>query len=347
MKGGTVAVATGKYSTTYSQQSITASPQKSGLEDWLEHEGVTVEDGMVMDPQNASLPAPVTRQVGGFSFQELVMLDYPYFIDVRPPGLNQDLSITSGLPQVTMAWTSPLQSDLKKGSGRTVTRLLESSPDSWVSTSPDVMPRLTRNGVSGFKPSGKQGRRTLALMEEGRFDSYFAGKPSPLLEQPESAQSDTKGDTKGDAKRDDGAGANGESSAAKDVSTEDKLGVVSSVIDRSPESARLFVFGSNDFLADNVLALIGSAEGALYGNSIQLMANAVDYSMEDRNLLQIRSRGHFNRTLPPMKPQREVGVESVNYGLALGGVGLVFLLHRRRVKQDENRYRSWLVEGAA
>ncbi len=113
MKGGTVVLATGKYSTSYTQQSITASQQKSGLEDWLRHEGVTLGDGMVMDPQNASLPAPVTRQVGGFSFQELVMLDYPYFIDVRPPGLNENVPITSGLPQVTMAWSSPLQTNVE------------------------------------------------------------------------------------------------------------------------------------------------------------------------------------------------------------------------------------------
>ncbi len=170
------------------------------------------------------------------------------------------------------------------------------------------MPRLTEHGLSGFKPSGKQGPRDLALMMEGTFDSYFAGKPSPLLEQPESEQGKDAKDGKDDK------------AATPAASTEDKLGVVTSVIEHSPESARLFVFGSNDFLADNVLQLIGSAEGSIYGNSIQLMANAVDYSLEDRNLLEIRSRGHFNRTLPPMKPQREVGMESVNYGLALSGV---------------------------
>ena len=78
-------------------------------------------------------------------------------------------------------------------------------------------------------------------------------------------------------------------------------GVIGSIIDKSPESARLFVFGSNTFLSDQTLGMIGSAEGTVYGNSLQLIANAVDWSLEDPTLLAIRSRGHFNRTLPPLE----------------------------------------------
>ncbi len=327
MKGGTVVLSTGSYAAQLTQQSLTGEKRTSGLEEWLAHHGVVLGDGMVMDPQNAAFPAPVTRQVGGFSFQELVMLDYPYFVDVRPPGLNEDIGITAGLPQVTMAWASPLESGTEL-EGRTVTPLLTSSSGSWVSSDPDVMPRITETGLSGFAPEGPRGPRTLALLMEGRFQSYFAGKQSPLLTSAESAQNDDEPQTDGETAAD----------------AEDELGVVSSVIDRSPESARLFVFGSNDFLSDQVLRVIGSAEGTIYGNSLQLMANVVDWSLEDRNLLQIRSRGHFNRTLPPLEPAQQAGLETLNYALALGGVGLVFLWHRRRVKRDERMYRSWLAE---
>lgn len=327
MKGGTVVLSTGSYAAQLTQQSLTGEKRTSGLEEWLAHHGVVLGDGMVMDPQNAAFPAPVTRQVGGFSFQELVMLDYPYFVDVRPPGLNEDIGITAGLPQVTMAWATPLESGTEL-EGRTVTPLLTSSSGSWVSSDPDVMPRITETGLSGFAPEGPRGPRTLALLMEGRFQSYFAGKQSPLLTGAESAQNDEEPQTDGETAAD----------------AEDELGVVSSVIDRSPESARLFVFGSNDFLSDQVLRVIGSAEGTIYGNSLQLMANVVDWSLEDRNLLQIRSRGHFNRTLPPLEPAQQAGLETLNYALALGGVGLVFLWHRRRVKRDERIYRSWLAE---
>jgi len=336
MKGGTVVLATGNYSATLSQQSLNATPRDSGLQDWLAHHGVPLGDGLVMDPQNAAFPAPVTRQVGGFSFQEMVMLDYPYFVDVRPPGLNGDNPITAGLPQVTMAWVSPLEPDVAPEDGRTVTRLLESSPESWISTDPDVMPRITETGLSGFEPAGERGARTLGVLVEGRFESSFVGRPSPLLDQAESDTAEAETDI--EAATLDGG---------EDTETTDELGVVTSVIDRSPESARLFVFGSNDFLADQVLQVIGSAEGTIYANSVQMMANIVDFALEDRSLLDIRARGHFNRTLPPLEPAEQAGLETLNYVFALGGLGLVFLWHRRRVQRDRRIHRSWLAEGSA
>ena len=339
MKGGTVVVSSGKYAATMAQQTLSAVPRISGLDDWLAHHGVTVTDGMVMDPQNASFPAPVTRQVGGFSFQELMMLDYPYFVDVRPPGLNEDSGITGSLAQVTMTWASPLQAVVAEGAQKRVTPLLQSSSQSWLSTDPDVMPRLMDGGSSGFMAQPPSGPQTLGLLVEGRFDSFFAGRPSPLLERPESELGEGPPSIVAATL---GEGLDDEAAAG----TADRLGVVTSVIDRSPESARLFVFGSNDFVADQVLRVIGSAEGTLYGNTIELLANVVDWSLEDRSLLAIRSRGHFNRTLPPMDAAEQAGVEALSYAFALGGVGLVFLWHRRRVKRDEQRYRSWL-EGSA
>jgi len=266
------------------------------------------------------------------------MLDYPYFIDVRPPGLNEDSPITSGLPQVTMAWASPLEPEAAPDSGRTVTRLLESSSESRISTDPNVMPRITETGLSGFEPAGERGSHALGVLVEGRFESSFAGQPSPLLD-------DSESDTADDTTDIEAATLDGEEDA--EASAADELGVVTSVIDRSPESARLFVFGSNDFLADQVLRVIGSAEGTIYGNSVQMMANVVDFALEDRSLLDIRSRGHFNRTLPPLEPAQQAGLETLNYVLALGGVGLVFLWHRRRVQRDRRLHRSWLAEASA
>jgi ABC-2 type transport system permease protein len=339
MKGGTVVISAGKYAASLSQQSFNAAPRDTGLEDWLRHHGVTIGDGMVMDPQNASFPAPVTRQVGGFSFQELVMLDYPYFIDVRASGLNEDIGIIGGIPQVTITWASPLAATVAEDDNKRVTPLIESSAASWLSSDLDVMPRMTESGLSGFVPNGPRGAKILGLLVEGRFDSYFAGQSSPLLERPESELAES-------GRSEDDLTAATLDEEDFEVRTDDALGVVSSVIDRSPESARLFVFGSNDFLSDQVLGIIGSTEGTLYGNTIQLMANVVDWSLEDRSLLGIRSRGHFNRTLPPLEDTEQVGVESLNYLFALGGVGLVFLWHRRRVKRDERTYRTWL-EGSA
>jgi ABC-2 type transport system permease protein len=102
------------------------------------------------------------------------------------------------------------------------------------------------------------------------------------------------------------------------------------------------VFGSNTFLSDQTLSMIGSAEGTVYGNSLQLIANAVDWSLEDRGLLAIRSRGHFNRTLPPLPEAERITLEYANYGVALVLLGLIFALHRSRAKKRVAKYQQWL-----
>jgi ABC-2 type transport system permease protein len=138
-----------------------------------------------------------------------------------------------------------------------------------------------------------------------------------------------------------------QTSGSEQIDEEDEPPIVSGVIDRSPESARLIIFGSNSFLADQVLRLIGSAEGVIYNNTTQLVTNIVDWTLEDQTLLSIRSRAHFNRTLPPMEDAEQLVLEVLNYGLAVLGVGLVFMIYRRRLSRLRSRYLSWMQgEGA-
>ena len=332
MKGGTVAIAASAFETNITPQSLNATPRNTGLEGWLSHFGVGIAGSLVMDPVNAAFPVPVTRRAGGFSFQELVMLDYPYFPDIRAPNLNPDSIITSGLPQVTLAWASPIELDADKNAGREVLELLRTSSQSWLSTSTDLMPKVNELGLSAFTPEGEQASRLVGVMIGGRFDSFFAGQTSPLLEEDEDAADEPDGD---DADED------------AEEEEEDNLGVVTSVIDRSPESARLFVFASNGFLADQTLRMIGSADGTLYGNSVQMMVNVVDWALEDETLLGIRARGNFNRTLPPLNANEQSVLEYLNYGLALAGIALVFFLHRRRMARAAQTYGRWLAGEAS
>ncbi len=324
MQGGTVMLAAAPLAPAFTQESLTAAPRNTGLADWLSFQGIDIKPSFVMDPQNSAFPIPVTRQAGGFSFQEVRMLDYPYFVDVRGAGKNAKSPITSDIPQVTMPWVSPIDLDATKNTGRTVIDLLKSSPESWRSTSMDVMPRLDSAGRSAFTPEGDLGVSTLGVSIEGQFQSFFADKDNPLL-----AESKT------------------EKPADENAAPEDKktdAGVIGSVIAKSPESARLFVFGSNTFLSDQILGMIGSAEGTVYGNSLQLIANAVDWSLEDPTLLAIRSRGHFNRTLPPLEEAQRTALEYSNYGIALALLGLIFGIHRTRAKARVAKYHAWLDE---
>jgi ABC-2 type transport system permease protein len=203
------------------------------------------------------------------------------------------------------------------------------------------MPRIDASGRSGFTPEGEQSAALVGVLIEGSFSSLFSERPNPLLAKAE--ETDDGDDV------DETSGAD-EAASDEEASDEEKAtgaGVISGVIDRSPESARLFVFSSNDFLSDQTLGVIGSAEGTVYGNSLQLLANAVDWSLEDRELLGIRSRGHFNRTLPPLAEGEQALLEYVNYGIALLGVLAVFFVYRTRERARMNRFRGWLAKGAA
>ena len=323
MRGGTVVVAAGAFRTTMAPPySITATPSASGLEDYLAHHGLTLDPTFVMDTRNAAFPVPVVRRVGGFTFRDVQMREYPYFIDVRGDALNPDVGFTAAVPQVTMAWASPIDVDEESNAERTVTPLMTSSPASWRSASTELTPDLDLSGEVAYAPEGEQGANTLAVMVEGRFESFF--DTSPLAVEEPLPADDSPTDDEDDQSAADGDGTDGEGEP------EDTLGTITSVIDASPESARLIVLGSASFVADQTVRMIGSADGMIYANSNQLMSNLVDWAVEDRSLLGIRARGHFNRTLAPMETDRQRVWEYVNYALALAGLALVFGLSRQR-----------------
>lgn len=333
MRGGTVVIASGAFRTVMSPQSLTATPAFSGLDDWLSHQGVTIDPSLVMDPKNATFPLPVTRQAGGFTFRDIQMVDYPYFVDVRGDSLNQDVAFTAAVPHVTMAWSSPIEVDEELNAERTVTTLMTSSAASWRSTSTDITPSLDLSREVVYTAEGEQKANTLGVMVEGRFESFFDA--SPLAEgEPPLAEEESEPPTDG------GDVAEGEDAVEEeDVDT---LGTVTSVIDKSPESARLIVIGSASFVADQTVRMIGSADGMIYVNSNQLMANLVDWAVEDRSLLGIRARGHFNRTLEPMETDQQRVWEYVNYALALAGLALVFGLSRQHRLTRRNAFKAQL-----
>ncbi len=68
------------------------------------------------------------------------------------------------------------------------------------------------------------------------------------------------------------------------------------------------------------------------------MANTVDWSLEEQGLLSIRSRGHFNRTLPPMEQDQQLYWESGNYVVAASMLTALAVLVSYRRKHKAKRY---------
>ncbi len=322
MRGGTVIVASSPYSTELADGELRLQDWDSGLQDWLAHHGLGIGESLVLDRQSSAFPAPIIRESGGYEFRDVKMLDYPYFIDLRADGLSRKHPITGNLPQLTMAWASPISAQPKNG--QQLTTLLASSPESWLSASMDIMPGTGHadpaadgspglaGSSAGQQPSEEPGQYNpskLGVVIEGRFDSFFSERPPA-----------------GDG---DGSRASPDAGAA-------------GLLQHSPESARIILYSSNDFMDDQILNGQVMASGTQYLGPVELLLNTLDWALQDDELLKIRSRAHFNRTLPPMERQGQAVIEYLNYGLALLWLALLAIIHWLRKLLRRRRYASRL-----
>jgi len=82
--------------------------------------------------------------------------------------------------------------------------------------------------------------------------------------------------------------------------------------------------------------------GSQYNNPLELLENAIDWSLEDRDLLAIRGRSHFSRPLRPLDQASQLFFEYLNYGLAIAGLAIVWLLRRRYRLKAQRRYQELL-----
>jgi ABC-2 type transport system permease protein len=149
------------------------------------------------------------------------------------------------------------------------------------------------------------------------FDSYFKGKPSPLLQSDQAAATQP------------GTAPNATPTPAP---------LTSSLLESSPDTARLVVLGSGEFVDDVVLQLSSRLTQDRYLNNLQLMQNAVDWSVADLDLLSIRSRGTTSHVLKPMDQREESTWEIVNYVVALAiliGIGALWYYRRRNEQPIE------------
>ena len=307
MRGGAVVMAVGRYTLDPSPTGrLSVKKIDPKLADLLETWGVAVEPKLVLDTQNQALPVPVERNVMGLTVREIRLVPYPFWVDIRSSGMAEDHPTVSGLPSVTMQWAAPLTVAKKKGLETKV--LLRSSEDAWTQDSTEVQPDFAKFPGEGFGRADKAQikSRALAVAVSGVFASAFQGKANPLLkggEAPQAAPQQGKG---------------------KDSATQ--------VLEKSPKSARLLVIGSADFVRDQVLSLSRQTGSDRFNNNLQFVQNIVDWAVEDVDLLKIRSRGAYARTLEPIEEAKRSTYELVNYGLVILALGAIvgFSFVRRR-----------------
>jgi ABC-2 type transport system permease protein len=311
MRGGSVLVAAGNYGITVDQMGggLALKPLEDGLREILASYGIEVKKSLVMDPQNEPFPVQVSRQVGDFQVQEIQAIDYPFFVDIRSDGMAPDSPIVSNLPAVTLNWASPITVDEEKNADQQVTTLLQSSPASWTQTDTNIQPDFQLHPDLGFPVGEEKKPYTLAVSVQGVFESYFKDKPSPLTE-----------------------GETGEETPQESTTPTPTPPSPLGTIKVSPETARLIVIGSAEFVDDIVFDLSSSLTRDRYLNSLKLVQNSVAWSTEDLDLLNIRSRGTYARVLKPMTEREQSFWEGANYVIALAAlvvIGIVWNARRR------------------
>jgi len=321
MRGGTLFVAAGNFKIGYDQFSggLGVLPITGGLQEMLASYGITVEQSMVMDTQNSPFPVQVMRNVGGLTIQEIQALDYPYFVSVRQDGMARQNPILSRLAALTVNFVSPITLDAEKNADRSVTTLLRSTDESWTTTSQNLQPNLTLYPETGFPIEGEQQAHPLAVVVEGSFQSFFKDNP------PQNADSGAA---------DSGTTDSGTASATGDSAQEATL-PATGVITESPDTARLIVVGSSEFLNDNIFQLASNFDRESQLNALQFIQNTVDWATEDTDLLAIRARGSGARVLDPLTDQQETRWEVLNYAVALIGLAIVGAVWQWRKRAEQ------------
>jgi ABC-2 type transport system permease protein len=303
MRGGTVFVAAGNYKISVDPYGggLGLTPLQGGLQDMLNSYGINVDSSLVMDLQNAPFPNQV-------SASQLQLIDFPFFVDVRQDGMDRHSPILSQLSALTVNFASPVLVDPAKNADRTVTTLLQSTSSSWTTTGQNIQPNATLyKNSDGFPIEGEQKSYPLAVVVEGSFDSFFKDNP------PAPAQTDQSG------------AATGPNTTA---STE---GLLTS----SPDTARLIVVGSSEFLNDTMFQIASNFSRDSYLNTLQFVQNTVDWATEDTALLSIRSRGTASRVLNPLTDQEETRWEVLNYAVALIGLLIVGAVWQWRKRAEQ------------
>jgi len=342
MRGGTVVMAASPMKVSVDQrQGVQVKNVTTGLSDWLSRYGIRVGSSMVLDPESGSLVLPKRTASGQVRMQTI---DYPYFLDVRADGLA-DVPMLGDLRQVTMAWSSPVSIGEANGGKLEHKRLVQSSQRAWTSSAKQIMPNYQRHPELGFKAPDERSQKTLAVMAEGRFTSAFKGQDSPLAQQPKDQQS---GQSEGAEKTGSGQQSKSgeQSEGEKGQGKKDSGPSVTTVIERSPPGSRLVVFGSSTFLSDSALQIIQRTTGSDYAAPLDLAQNVADWSLGDRSLLAIRGGGRYSRLLRPVDEGTQVALEVANYGIALGGLALIFGVQRGVAARRRREYAATLNEEA-
>jgi len=277
MKGGNLALFLDGVKVDASMGMLATEPTKAGYEPFLEHFGIRLNPDVVFDPRCDTLPVrgplgiPLAKRYPGWPLVE-IKTEHP---------------TTFRLPVLTFPWVSSLELLDKAAAGDVkATVLARSTPDSWRQTG-DIDLDPNQDWQKVYDDAASKQQNILAVAVEGRFRSYFAGKPLPQVEGYE-----------GDLSRD--------------------------FVEQRKTPGRILVAGSSQMIIDPVVQILQRLHGAQNrAANLAFAMNVVDWLTANQDLVAVRSKGVEN---PRLNIEKESTRSLLKYGNILGWPLLVIAI---------------------
>jgi ABC-type uncharacterized transport system involved in gliding motility auxiliary subunit len=235
-------------------------PLDTGLEKLLSHYGIRIQQSFVMDENCYRQEMPA--QFGG---GERAIYFAPL---IKDRFINNDLDFMKNIKRLVALKISPLELDSERVTQNSIKshRLFASSEKSW-----QMRDRINLNPMFIKPPESSEEMQSypLAYILEGKFPSYFAGKPLPLREIADEKESEEKSEAEA-----------AESSTDVDLSQIERQGNFLA----QGRPGKIFVMAAADMLSDNVLDAGGRGPNATF------ILNTIDYLNGREDIAVMRAK---------------------------------------------------------
>jgi ABC-type uncharacterized transport system involved in gliding motility auxiliary subunit len=240
-------------------------PLNTGIEKLPSHYGINIRKSYVLDENSHRQRLP--RSMGGG--------ERPiYFAPIiKNKNINHDLNFMRGIKGLVAVKMSPLELDEDKISRNNLkaVKLFSSSVKSW-----EIRKNINLNPMFLAPPPSddEKQRFPLAYMIEGKFPSYFAGKPIPEKK------------SKDENEKTDATGKKENASESKDKKTNVDMSKITSRHETISKGkpAKIFLMASSEMLKDNVLDAEGNSPNDMF------ILNTIDALNHRENIAAMRSK---------------------------------------------------------
>jgi len=274
-------------------------PVNTGLEELLGHYGLALDSAYVLDENCYKQRIP--QQFGG---GERPIYFAPL---IEKEGIDQGVAALENIKGLVMLKASPVTLDDAQLGAQSLSplRLVSSSDRSWeMKGRIDLNPMFLRPPAEG----AERGSHLLAVAVQGRFPSYFAGKPVPEKPAGETAGPESAADESGQ-----GEGARPEVQSTGETVETGKPGHV-------------LLVGTSEILKDNII----DPEGR--GPNAQFVLNLIDLFNGREARAVMRSKAQRFNPLGDIKPETRTVIKAFNIaGLPILVVAAGLLVWFRRM----------------